>query len=279
MKKKYLTVLLAVPFLLTGCNKPGPATETHYEADGTMISKTTYRYSGKNLVEYNSEDYYIEGKPQKSKVLNEYKDNKVIKSTCYLWDDNLKAWGETHYSYYTYDSEGNNISELVTMVGENGIVPMELFLDVYDKNNRLISEQSYDYYDGSFRASTEKAMTYNDKGLVQRENQYTSMFSEDGSLELCTYLIYSYNENDTLSKISEYSAKGVLQYETRYTYKENSTNPYEEFCVEIDGEEELVKWKDVYEYDNGGNKIKDSYYHLDDDRINLVLDSYIVFTY
>lgn len=285
MKNKYL-LLIALPLLIAGCDKKTPKIkfEETYSAEGKMTQKLSYSYKKGKVSEILYEYFNDDGSVEKTKSIFEYDGDNVVLNTSMFYDAKTDVWGETYYSYFTYDKNGNMISTIDTIVGEHGATPYSVLVQTFNDNNLLTEIESFDYFDGSFSTTMKIEYEYNDQAQKIKEKNYTSMFSTNNELELFSYNVFSYDEvsydkQGLLTSIKEYSDEDELGYITRYTYDKSSFNLIEEVTSEVDETNEKVKIKCTYEYDKKGNMSKMSYYHLDDERVNLILDSYTVYKY
>lgn len=95
---------------------------------------------------------------------------------------------------------------------------------------------------------------YNDKGKIARE----SIFENDSIIKLIWDFRYYYNENDSLTKMTEYTAIPDIENEqlneTQYFYKDNT------LYMSIEKKEDKAK-----------TKIDSTYYNVQTDSLNVIL--------
>lgn len=292
MKKAKLITLLAVPFLLAGCGEEevapkGPKVETRYSADNSIEEKNEYSYDKNgNPVEILS-TYYSGGVASKWKTALEYNGNLLTREYSYSQKED-SSWDLKYKTFYSYDENGKEKVYFFTEIKDNGEeVPSSLEFSNYNDKNLLIHTESYFFVKGEFWPSLSVYYEYNDKGLLVGERRADSYYTESSIYQ--QRFEYVYNADDTLKEVKEYSGyleDGKIGEEelTLITYYEYDAkkNRISETCHGFDDlDQDYVKTKETYEYDDKNRMIKLSYFHLSDDETvtDLVLDSYTIYEY
>lgn len=292
MKKAKLLTLLAVPFLLAGCGEEeiapkGPKVETRYSADNSIEEKNEYSYDKNgNPVEILSA-YYIGGVALKSKVTLEYNGNLLAREYSYSQKED-SSWDLKYKAYYSYDENGKEKVNYAIKIADNGEeVPSNIEFSNYNDKNLLIHTESYRFAKGEFTPLISVYYEYNDKGLLVSERRAESYYTESSILQ--QRFEYVYNADDTLKEVKEYSGylengkmgEEKLNFITSYEY-DAKKNKISETCHGFDDlNQDYVKTKETYEYDDKNRMIKSSYFNLPDDETvtDLVLDSYTIYEY
>ncbi len=176
----------------------------------------------------------------------EYDDNKLSKETAYDAKGNL-----IREKLYTYNST-ENLSNVYHI--ENGV---EVFYKAYEYSDTLLKKEStfnhnelenytlYQYYNGetnlyrkSFYAANGELMNYTNieyfVNNFERHNHYTGNHVSTG------YDVYTYDENQNITRFSSYNASGKLVSYIDYNYNAKG---------QLDTSEE---------YDEDGKKIKNN---------------------
>ena len=214
---------------LTGLTNNGIITSYSYDANGNLVQKaqnngvnTNYTYNkaglmtyvqtkkGSNVYTYSECSYLLNGLLSQVSMPYDGYDTTAQKNKYYNYDYTGRLTGEVAYSplsrfdyvrnIYTYDRRGNRTRKQI------GQKPDTLWLDIteysYDLNNKLLSENNYDYH-GEDYVSVDKYKQdyyYDNNGNMIARQKTTYGSANDNSA------IISGRSNDTGLSIYRYDA-------------------------------------------------------------------------
>ena len=148
-----------------------------------------------------------------------------------------------------YDANGNRLVDY-GYANHNG--ELIRFVNQYDERGNRIKE---DEYDSNGVLERQYLYQYNEKNQCVRHDSYYNSGSE--GMQLMSYWLLEYNEAGQETRADIYSPEGNLTgYQTR-AYDANGH--LLEYCGYSDWEGEGVMsldWRDVYEYDASGKRIR-----------------------
>lgn len=225
----------------------------------------------------------------------EYTDGHMTKSTFSNFDAEGKK-SVYYISEYEYDSNGNNTKAIEKDYNENGAIEeISTVVYEYDTNGNLIqatgtvtdkngnTESSYSTTyayndakdvtkvtrfsyngDGSFKSHTENEYEYDDKGLKSK-NVYSG-YNEDGSIIGRDETVYDreYDSNGKLIKAisteTSYDSQGKItdKFQSITEYNNGSRVKYTSSYYENSDNYNEITRQEIYEYDDKGNKTKDT---------------------
>jgi hypothetical protein len=273
-----------------------PVTEERYDPENGFFwygpNFDTYRLYGLDLISSS----YLEIRDSKLKALKEtilkteYGGNgRKLRDKWFDGDGNRKELKGVHCIDYSYDSEGNKISErysdengyLYTTPSKGALIKWE-----YDDNGNIISEYYFDNnynpisrdgghgpgkayryewtYDENGRRITESY--FNGKGEPAVFDAYKGFFNSEG----CHKYEWTYDEAGNKTSSSRFNTSGNPQgniHKTEWTYDENGNRlsetyfgiegkPYQIIYDKAKSKIHKIRW----EYDDLGRKISKTYF-------------------
>lgn len=205
------------------------------EWDGQEKFKYFYDYSSSNLIQkvicywnsttrewydYSKEVYFYDSSNHKTKdVLYSYESSasqwEERDMSVYLydsfgnmtikygyWKSSINTWIQDIKTEYTYDSKGNNVLIVDSILLNNTWSPNKKYEYTYDTNNRLISRTEYsgNRFTNQFEFYNKEEYTYDTNGQLKTETYYY-WNSDSKSIEYGYKTDYTYDLNDNLSSM------------------------------------------------------------------------------
>jgi hypothetical protein len=250
--------------------------ETGYDTNGTSVI-----YTDKYEFLYNSNgiwsDYFEYEWNSSSKEWEMYEkasstydaNNRVKQQKYYEWNISFETWVVSYKIDETYDGNGNNI-QTNNQYLDGSEFRYWKYIRVFDANNNLITETSYDKDNttGNWDETWKSTYTYDANKNMTEEISY-SWNKTSASWEISNKYSFTYNAINKLTEELYYYWDGSMWVQTwknTYTYDANN-RLISDISYSWDGTSWIPSYKTAYTLDANGNGIKEEW--LEWDNINM----------
>jgi hypothetical protein len=242
-----------------------PLLEEKFSADGELEERNTYSYNSNNKLLEHSLLYAAEDATEK-RILQRDESGKLLVETKYYGTD---AGEHTEYVYNeqgepierkNFDEEGTFISRDVFSYDEKGGLSEQVSYDAAGAITSRTTFASADdktieqcEYEGSGKLISRTVSKFNDAGKEQSSVQTTP----DGKLISSVVTFFDERGNILERQYKDFYSKTV-----RYQYDDQNLCTMQEL---FDGNGILLR-KNMYEYDEAGNLVREQTYEMDTSR-------------
>ena len=208
----------------------------------------------------------------------------LMSETDFVWDENSSQWIEDYKVEYTYDANGNQISETYSYWMESQWIYEDKYEATYDANGKLILEIEYFWVSGQWTNSLKLEHTYDADG--NRTSRIIFMWNESANQWVEYYKTdYTYDTNNYLTLSETFlwttSSNQWLYYlKNEYTYDANGNQMTDIYST---WDQNTVQWeysyKKEYSYDANGNRTSKIKYNWSDNASEWKNDEKTDFSY